>query len=409
MRRKKGKWHKELLACALTALLLCGCGSGEKTKTIVLPPPENREEETENLKINRIREYVGREEGRMYLNWGEPGTDRFCLVKEVGDRYLFQEMDSRTDGVLREFWLEEPAEAIRNLSISPGGKYVAYEVEEKGGMKLIILSTQYEIGRVFREWEDPEETFSYIWTDDGTKLVFWQSGDTKDPYAEWTVGWQEPLLVADGGGVRLDTGRSEFAMEGHGPSWRIVLPNADGSEIYVREQFRSFTDGSEDGEEAGEETRAPGDAYNWLLRPNVSTREELPEYSKESVYPVKYTPAGLFVQDASGSLFLVEELYLNPVKKELVTVDPARFSPTFSICGNGDHVFWTEWLNYSLYQLSGLLIQEGRAYRDPVVLYQDNYESLEEIRVLNDRMIVFWGTEPLENGEYQYKVTALEY
>lgn len=410
MKRKKGKWYRVLPAGILTTLALCGCGSGEQTKTIVLPPLESQNEDAEKLGISRIREYVGegREEDRMCLTWGEPGTDRLYLAKIVEGRYLYQAVDTRTDEMVNEVPIEDPAEAIRNLSISPGGRYVAYEVEEEEGMKLVVFSPMHELRTILKKWADPEETFSYVWTDDGTKLVFWQNGDTKDPTAEWVVGFFEPGIFIDGGGAQFVIGRAEFAMEGHGRSWRIVLPNADGSEIYVREQFRPFNDGTEDLEEAGEE-RSGHDAFNWLLLPNTAEKEELPEYSKASVYPVKYTPAGLFVQDAAGSLHLIENIRSKPVKKELITADPSRFAPTPCICENGDHVFLVEWLNYSLYQISGIRVLEGRADGDPVVLYQDNYDSLEEMTVQNDRTIVFWGRAGQENGQYHYKVTELEY
>lgn len=42
-------------------------------------------------------------------------------------------------------------------------------------------------------------------------------------------------------------------------------------------------------------------------------------------------------------------------------------------------------------------------------MYNDTYESLNEIKIVSDQAVVFWGEEFLENNGYRYKVTVLRY
>ena len=72
-------------------------------------------------------------------------------------------------------------------------------------------------------------------------------------------------------------------------------------------------------------------------------------------------------------------------------------------------MFLMEWVNYSMYQISGARIVDGKVDGQPVVLYNDNYESLNEIKIVSDQAVVFWGEEFLENNGYRYKVTVLRY
>ncbi len=128
------------------------------------------------------------------------------------------------------------------------------------------------------------------------------------------------------------------------------------------------------------------------------------------VYPVKYTPLGLFVQEEDGALSLVDKICgEHPQKRVLIPGSYGQFAPSFCICEKGYHVFLAEWLDYSRYQISGVRILDGVPEGDPVVLYQDNYDSLVRMTVWQDQAVVFWGTEPTGENQYQYKITVLEY
>lgn len=411
MKQGKRKARAGVLVACLTALFMGGCGDRERTRVIALPPAELQALENEKFRINSIQEYVGsgREDERLHLAWGEQGTELLYLMKAEDGSYLYQTIDTRSNTVVSSVCVEERAGDMSNISIAPGGRYVSYEMQNGGGgMELKAFFPETGIRQILHTWEDPEETYSYIWSDDGAKLISWQNSDTKNPYADWCITeYHLESVSGDMQDGRFNGRRTQFSMNGQGRSWRIVLPNADGSEIYVREQFRTFNDSMTD---EGENQEDPGkDAHNWLLSENADVTE-LSEYSKESVYPVKYTPMGLYVQEADGSLCLVDNIRSeHPEKKVLLPAAYEQNVPVPCVCGNGDHVFLTEWLNYSRYQISGVRIIDGEADGDPVVLYQDNYDSLIRMTVQQDQAVVFWGKESMDEEHYHYKVTVLEY
>lgn len=416
MKRGNGKARAALFSVILTAVLAAalttGCGEKEQNRVIELPPLEIEIMDVEKLRINSIQEYVGagREEERLQLAWGE-GAELLYRMKVEDSRYLFQTIDTKSNTVLGSICVDERAADMSNIFIAPGGRYVSYEIQNGGGgMELRAFFPETGIRQILHTWEDSQETFSYIWSDDGNKLISWQNGNTKNPYADWCITEYdlESVQKDTQDGSAFIGWRSQFLMEGQGYSWRIVLPNADGSEIYVREQFRTFNASVTD-DEAKQEDHGRN-AFNWLLLTKTSVRTELSEYSQESVYPVKYTPTGLFVQEEDGALSLVDHIRgEHPQKRVLIPGSYGQFAPSFCICEKGDHVFFAEWLDYSRYQISGVRIVDGVPEGDPVVLYQDNYDSLVRMTVWQDQAVVFWGTEPTGENQYQYKITMLEY
>lgn len=408
MKRGTGMACTGILALSLAVLAMGGCGDRERTRVVALPPIELQALDNEGIRIDSIREYVGsgREEERLHLAWDRQ-AELLYQMKVEEDSCLYQAIDTWSNTMVSSVCVEDRAGDMSNISIAPGGRYVSYEIQNGGGMELRVFFPKSGIRQTLHTWEDPEETFSYIWCDDGTRLISWQNVDTRNPNAEWTV--TEYNLASVSGEIQEGSfvgERTQFLMEGQGRSWRTVLPNADGSEIYVREQFRTFQDSMAD---EGEEREEGKDALNWLLSGEID-RMELAEYSQEPVYPVKYTPMGLYVQEADGSLCLVENIRSeHPVMKEVLSAAQEQLVPALCVCENGDHVFRMEWLHYSRYQVSGVRIQGGEVDGDPVVLYQGNYESLIRMAVQEDQAVVFWGKVPLDEEQYHYKVTVLEY
>lgn len=409
MKRKKRKACALFLSVILTAVT-GGCGDKEQTRVIELPPLEVQVMDAQKFRINSIQEYVGsgREEERLQLAWGER-MELLYLMKVEEDNYLYQTIDTKSNTVISSICVEERAADMANISIAPGGRYVSYEIQNGGGgMELKAFFPESGIRQILHTWEDPEETFAYIWSDDGTKLISWQSGDTKNPYADWCITeYHLDSVTTDVQEGSFKGRRTQFLMKGQGHSWRIVLPNADGSEIYVREQFRTFHDSVTDEEVKREDNGR--DALNWLLTEKAVVTE-LSEYSQESVYPVKYTAKGLFVQEADGTLCLVDDVRLeHPEKRVLLPAAYDQYVPSLCICENGDHVFLTEWLDYSRYRISGVRIVNGEPEGEPEVLYQDNYDSLIQMAVWQDQAVVFWGKESMDEEQYHYKITVLEY
>lgn len=421
MNVRNHKFSVGILGGLLAASVLGGCGYREQDKTIVLPTTEYQMADSGKFRIDHIQEYAGRGDSGevLCMALGEPGTDTLYLLKKEQESYLYQTIDISEDTVRSSILMEE--RAMANIRIAPGGRYLSYEVQEGDETSLVVFFPAQGTRLVLHIWEDPEEIFSYVWSDDGTKLFSWQSGDTGNPHEEWQVTRYGMETGPDGS---FQSTAVQFQMRGNGRAWRSVLPNADGSEVYVRDQVSVFSDSlweeREMGEEGDQARSGSGtnieaawgegqDTGNWLLFPDTARAMELPEYSEESVYPVRYTPAGLFIQEENGTLYLIRDIRSQPVKKELASGNPGSFDPVPYVCANGDHVFLMEWINYSMYQIRGLRILDGEADGQPVVLYRDNYESMVQLTVVEDQAVVFWGDEYSGNGAYRYKVTILEY
>lgn len=373
------------------AAVLSGCGAGEQDKTIVLPPLENQVTDSEKFRIDRIQQYIGSgyAENVLCLSWGDPEADMLYLLKKEDGGYIYQTIDTRDDTVLSSILVDD--RSLANVSIAPGGGYLSYEVQDGEEMNLIVLCPSQGTRRILHRWVNQEETFSYIWSDDGTMLFSWPNGDTGDTYKEWQVTRYEMETDPEDGFGYIAV---SFQMKGNGRAWRTVCPNADGTEIYVREQLSTFGSSM---------------SYNWLLLPDTAAVETLPEYSKTPVYPIRYTQAGLFVQEESGDIYLIGDIRSQPVKTKLISGNEGDYDPLPCVCANGDHMFLMEWVNYSMYQIRGVRIVDGKADGQPVVLYNDNYESLNQIKLVRDQAVVFWGEEFLENNGYRYKVTVLRY
>lgn len=404
MNQRKRIFCIGFLSGILMAAVLSGCGAEERDKTVVLPPLENQVTDSEKFRIGHIQQYIGRGyvKNVLCVAWGDPGTDMLYLLKKEDGRYVYQAVDTREDTVLSSIFVDD--RSLENALIAPGGKYLSYEVQDGEEMNLIVLCPSQGTRQILHRWEDQAETFSYIWSDDGTMLFSWQNGDTGDTYKEWQVTRYEMEADSEEGFRSIVV---QFHMKSNGRAWRSVLPNADGSEIYVREQLSIFGNSMFDEWEDGVD-ESPN-AYNWLLLPDTVTVEALPEYSKTPVYPVRYTQAGLFVQEESGDLYLIGDIRSQPVKTKLLSGNEGSYDPVPYVCVNGDHVLLMEWINYSMYQISGVCIVDGEADGQPIVLYKDNYESLNQIKIVGDQAVVFWGEEFLENGGYRYKVTVLSY
>ena len=105
----------------------------------------------------------------------------------------------------------------------------------------------------------------------------------------------------------------------------------------------------------------------------------------------------------------MEEIRSNPVIKELISADPKRLTSNPYICENGDHVVLMEWVNNSMYQVSGVRVADGEIEGVPMVLFKDNNESQVQMTDLGYQAVMIWGREYLDGARYRYRVTALEY
>lgn len=395
-----------LLCSTLTGLLLCGCGQREMTKTISLPETK-REENTSEIIIKDIRKYVydGHSEDTLWMSWGEAGSDIAYMLILEENGYMYRKIDVKTKQILNEVFVDD--RWISNVHIAPGGRYISYEVENESNLVLFIPEEEEKI--VLCQWEEGQETYSYTWSADGTKLFSWQNGDNyiKNPDEDWSITCYGIQKLKSGGKEESRVVKDEIQMKSKGYSWRSVLPNSDGSRVYVREEYETFLDGKnvEDRVESTSKSEEKINAENWLLLPKNYEKKKLPEYSKEAVYPVKYTKAGLYFQNVEGDLFLVEDIEEKPAPEELFNTANMEIY----ICEDGDHIFLVEWrYNMESLQLSGVRMTEGKPTTKQV-LYKEAYQNADISIDAGDTAITVWGNEYLGEDRYSFKVTELEY
>ncbi len=394
-----------LLLAFLMVLLLGGCGLEEKTKTLVLPPSQNMSFDDDTLRISHIQTHQDKIDSgtSLKLSWGKPGEDLIFLLREEDGIYWYETVNTRTGVIEDSIFVED--RVMCNPQIAPGGRYLSYEVWEDEVCSLMLYSVEQQFSQTLEQYEGTEDAFCYVWSDDGSSLISWPGIEAADPFADWQVTCYQIGPGKDGGPAVSNT---RFLMEGSGFALRDVLPNADGSGMYVWEQFLCQEADSDIriGEASAVQAAGGTDARNWLLDTETAVKEQLLEYAEGYTYPLKYTSAGVFYQDEEGALCLARDIKSRPVASKLLL--PVQ-SQTSCICENGDHVFWVEWLDAVTCQVSGIRVTNGEAEGDPVVLYQDNMEVLEDITVIGDDAVVFWGQEFFDDGGSTYKITALEY
>lgn len=411
-----------IIVCAATVLGVCGCAPHETEKTVALP--EKKLEENVGIHIKNIQEYSynGHSEDVVYLSWGEAGTKTAYMLKRAEDGYEYHLVDVEKKEVLKSTFVDD-----RNISaaeIAPGGKYIVYEAVSETDVQLIVFFAEDGTRQVLEKWDVMNDAYTYEWSDDGTKIFAWELGDNyaKDPYEDWHI------IRYDVGGAKkedekLTVEKCDFLMKGTGHGWRSVLPNADGSEVYVREEHEDYVVGGakeegyiENEEDVNRESvnkseeRPPGGkgAESWMLVPDTGEKKKLEEFSPDAVYPVKYTKAGLFASDTDGNLLLVENIRNEPAVNELCKT----YDELISICENGDHLFLMEWMDNSLthYQLSGVRIEDGQLKTRQVLYKSRDGEGIDECHIVNDSMVVLLDRRYFEGGDrHTFNITMLEY
>lgn len=392
-----------LLFCVLlTGFLLCGCRQRENTKVIALP--ESKKGEAPGIIVKDIRKYVydGHTEDTLWMSWGESGSDiaYMLILEEKG--YMYQKIDVKTEQILNQTLVDD--RLLVNVHIAPGGGYISYEVENESELVLFIPEEEKKI--VLCQWKEGQGSYSYVWSADGTKLFSWQNGDNyeKKQDEDWSVTCYSVEKSKSEEESRVV--KNEIGMKSKGYAWRNVLPNKDGSKVYVREEYESFSDSKNaevNSSAAGSEEKIA--AENWLLLPETRGKKSLPEYSEEAVYPVKYTESGLYFQNIEGDLFLVEDIEEGTAAKELFNTANMEIY----ICEKGDHIFLAEWReNMETLQISGVRIEEENLTANQV-LYKEAYQNAYTSINADDTAIVIQGDEYLGEDRYSFKITELEY
>ncbi len=407
-----------LLCTVLAGIILSGCRQKNITKTVTLPGIQ-KEEGDLGITIRDMQSYIydGHSEDMVWMAYGEPDQGICYMLRLTDKGYIYQKIEMKTGKFLKETFVED--RMISNVQISPGGRYISYETDDE--TELVLFAPEKEEKLMLHEWEDGSESYAYTWSDDGTVLFSWQNGDNyeKEPDAEWLVTRYDIEKAFAGGKKEHKVLRHEIRMknkEGRLWSWRSVLPNADGSKVYVREEYETFSDSKKNETYSNNENEEPGtsrqtaenekiNAQNWLLIPDELRKEKLPEYSEEAVFPLKYTKAGLYYQNEEGMLCLAESLEEKPAVRELFNIA----NKETVICGNGDHIFVVEWRdNMEYIQISGAGMKNDK-YTATQVLYKEAYQNANLSISADDRSLVVWGNEYLGKDRNSFKITELEY
>lgn len=405
------------LCWLLIADSLCGCSQKEMTKTISLPETE-KTEGISGIVIKDIRQYVyeGHSEDTIWMSWGDPGSDIIYMLRLTDKGYMYQKIDISSKKLLGESYVDD--RTMMNVQIAPGGRYISYETEDKAELNLFSLEEEKSI--VLRNWKgEGSETFSYVWSLDGTKLFAWQDGDNfnKGPDEDWSVTRYDMNTLESDGEDHFTIMKEETEMEGKGYAWRHVLPNDDGSKVYVREEYQIFSDSKEAEYINSQEINAENEntsslnrkeernAENWLLIPDKAQKKKLREYSSEQAWPLRYTEIGLYFRNAEGMLFLAEDIENEPVARELLNTGIQENY----ICGSGDHVFLADWQNnMETFRISGVRIEDKKAASNQV-LYKEKFQNASVSVTSDDAHMIIWGSEYLGGDRYAFKITALGY
>ncbi len=426
MRRQRIRPVRLVCICLAAGAMLCGCSRQETTKTISLPEVKQQEKGIPGIIINNIREYVydGHSEDHLQLSFGERGADAVYLLRYGEKGYTYRKIDINTKKTINETFVDE--RTLFNIQIAPGGRYFSYEAETKANAPELVLFLAEE-GRsvVLRKWTECLQGFSYVWSDDGTKLFSWQDGEDYAflPDNDWSVTCYDMESLQEDDEGRLSIEKTVIQMKGGGYAWRHVLPNADGSKVYVRVEYETFSDSKKgesmqrnaerekmmqennvNKEDWGNEGEKKA-AENWLLLPDSHEKKKVEEYAKEPVCPVKYTTKGLYYQSEDGKLFLAENIEEKPSVTELFSAT----NPEICICSEGDHLFFIEWTDdMQTLQLSGVRM-DGAKPTAKQVLYKEKCESAAYSVTADDSAVILKVHEYLGEDKYAFKITKLGY
>lgn len=392
----------------LTISLLCGCGMKEVSKTIVLPEENREEAENGSIEIKDIHEYTYEGNGNElgYIAWDQEDEDSLWIVRDAGadtgmHAYYAQKIDMDTKEILENILLDE--REISNGQIAPGGKYISFETWEESMIGLVIFKTSEQEATVLREWEDATEMPCYAWSGDGTKFFSWTDGNycKQNPYQDWSICRYD-----------METGEKiEIQFEGNEYFWRTVVPNRDGSKVYITEngmeQSRNTLDMVME-ENSAEDGTARTVALHRILDMNTQEICNLGDQLTEMAFPMFDTEAGLIAKDRDDHIVLYQDLTTSPAKKDLLTLD--YMNAEVFACEQGDHIFLVEGDQDNRYmQVVGMQIEDGEVTGQQV-LYKGiaGNDATVAIHPM-DHAVAIQSSDYIENDRWRITITVLEY
>ena len=395
--KKKG-WKKiclYLIICLAGGLLLDGCIKRDSTKTIVLD--EGEQSLDSEYAVKNIKEYYyeGNRKEEGWMAW-EQDSENMYLLKAAAEGYEYQKFDVGRGKILSSIPITDAV--IGQVKIAPGGEYIAYERKCMEGWEFVLYLVETDTKLILGE----ASSISFSWSGDGKKLFYTFIVDEEDYgydiMAEANYGYDSSpkwcFYYCDMSSP-MDVDR-EVEVVGYAGLRKNILPNEDGSRIYV-----SYED-----VQGNNEPDKDLQCWEFFCENFEIYLQQIIGLPEGITRLVRYTDAGLFVQDGDKRLFLVTEFLEEPQTKQIAEPD----SEDVFICENGSHIFVlkqeesTKHLEIrSLYLKNGVVVTEQ-------LLYKDVYRSRADAAIsMDDSAIALKSIEYLGEKKYSYKVTVLEY
>lgn len=412
--RSDRKGIKQVIALIVAGLLLCGCAGQETSKTIVLPKETEDAEDNAGIDVRDIKEYSF--EGSVYaMTWKRDSREEICVLRDQGGGLGYQTMNiyqgTESDIVVFE---ERPVSVSQ---IAPGGQCVLYETFDNGMIQLILYRVQTGEKLVIheRERDDSAEAYYFKWSGDGTRFFVWPDGNYSGQNAVQTY----PICRYDA----LSGEKTEIMMEGTENAWRQVIPNEDGSKVYMREEYPDnegnasvFSEewlelyrieNTELGTGAayadGYESSIPG--RSWVLEMETAAIREIDGENGDILNLIRYTDQGVIGRNEEEVWMMAEPL--SEFQKERILMTDCE---KVCVCGKGDHIFLLDRESGTdTMQIMGIKVQDGEIVGRQV-LYKgiNGYCAGAEVGA-DDGELIVQTIEYLENGNSLAQVTVLEY
>lgn len=404
--KKTGKRSRAVkrITGLLAVLLLCGCEGEEISKTIVLS--DEAAEEDKRINIKNIQEYTY-EEGTLDVAWSMDAVGSICLIRAVGDDTVYQKYDMYQKTLSEEKVFEEFP--VGQLMIAPGGRYIAYDLIAEEKNQRIVYETVTGKKEVLMEWEAGSEVSTMAWSGDGTKLFVWMDlADYVQEEETWNIYRYDMEEEAQA--------RDQIQIDRRGRKWRELLPNVDGSKVFVREELYDYQelgnanisiyDTDEKGLVAEYSVLDESKGRDYILDMNTGEVRELDAGQIDIPEPIKYTQSGLFGLDGDKLLFAREPLG-ETVGKRILEGEYVDIC----ICEKGDHIFLIGKEERTGYlQVTGVLLDDGEI-QEYQTLYKGIYgDYVQSFIGMEDHELVIQsvGYEE-EEGQWLLKATVLEY
>lgn len=388
---------------------LCGCGRQETSKTIILPEKTEDRDIHSGIDVRNIEEYTF-EGGIRSVTWKKDSTEELCVILDGGELLEYRSMnvyaDTMSEGVIFE---EHP---VGMAELAPGGQYILYEAVIDNLVQLTLYRTETGEKQVIREWEDSSERFLFKWCGDGTRFVAWQDKDY-----DGQAAYSDYLICRHD----AQTGeKTEVVMNEDGYMWRQVIPNEDGSKVYVRESHMSENEAviSEDrlgeGETYGitdantEETEGyeqPSQARSRLVDMDTLKVEELDEEKAGIAYPARYANQGV-IGINGNEVWLAAAPLGQSEKKKILTAN----RKDICICKEGDHIFLADWDQETTYfQIMGIRLRDGEIVGRQILYRNTGGVYAGMLAGENDQELIIHISEYTKRGERNTQMTVLEY